>query len=148
MRADFYIVDEAKLPSAAAEGTAAGTPGAIIADIRRHGVLWREEPAEIEEFLATFKALDPFTGGGDFIVDLAFAGSPHLLLAKQPGPWRLGYFEESLVPHLNAVFEQLDGEIGKAIASVGPVATNLYQSLRSAFEEAASRKAAVAILHN
>jgi hypothetical protein len=147
MRGTFYVVDEATLPPAFAEGSEAATPAAIIAAIRRHGGRWGQAESSIDEFAAVFETLEGFTGTPDFLRDLAFAGSPHLLLTEHPGPWRLGYFETSLVPHLHAVFNQLDAEIEPAISALGPNCAAVFAAFRSAIEEASSRGFAVAIVH-
>jgi hypothetical protein len=91
--------------------------------------------------------LEGFANAPDFLRDLAFAGSPHLLLMEYPGPWRLGYFEASLVPHLHAVINHFADEIDAAVAARGAASEHLFAAFRSALEEASSRGFAVAILH-
>ena len=147
MRFVFYVVDEADMPPASAEGTPAATPAFISAAIRDHGGRWGEVDVPIDDFAAMFETLDRIMGTTDFMPELAFSGSPHLLLSSSPGFWRLGYFERSLVQHLMPVFNMSGEDIEAALSPHGAAALDVFAAFRSAVEEAASRDLAVAVLH-
>ena len=145
MRVSFYVTDESALTEAAMQAAAAQGPQA--AAIVRHGGPWGDVDVEPEDFAAVFHVLDRAMDMGDFLADLAFAGSPHLVLTGRPGPWRLGYFEASLVQHLQPVLNALDEDIAGRIAALPGTAGTVYLRLRQALDDAFLRNAAVAIIH-
>jgi hypothetical protein len=147
MRVSFYVTDESALTEAAMQEAAAQGPQAVAAAIVRHGGPWGEVDVEPEDFAAVFHVLDSAMDMGDFLADLAFAGSPHLVLTGSPGPWRLGYFEASLVRHLQPVLNALDEDIAARIAALPGNAGTVYLRLRQAMDDAFLRNAAVAIIH-
>jgi hypothetical protein len=147
MRVSFFVTDESALTEAGMLEAAAQGPQAVVAAIVRHGGPWGEVDVEPDDFAAVFHVLDSAMEMGDFLVDLAFAGSPYLVLTGRPGPWRLGYFEASLVQHLQPVLNALDEGIAGHIAALPGNAGTVYLRLRQAMDDAFVRNAAVAIIH-
>ena len=143
----FYIVDESQMPSEDATGTPAATPEAITALIRETGGMWAAVDADVDEYLALWETLDRFIGNEGFLQEIAFGGSPHLLLTGYPGRWRLGYFEASLCQHLLGAFRLQSAEIEEAMKGSSEATKNLYAAFFSALEDANDRNFAVAILH-
>jgi hypothetical protein len=147
MRVSFFVADESVLTEAAMQQAAAVGPQAVAAAIVRHAGPWGEVDVEPEDFAGVFHVLDSAMATGDFLADLAFAGSPHLVLTGHPGPWRLGYFDASLVQHLQPVLNALADGIGERIAALPGSAGTVYLRLRQAMDDAFLRHAAVAIIH-
>jgi len=147
MRAGFFVTDERALTEAGMKEAAAQGPRAVTAAIALHSGPWGEVEVEPQDFAAVFHGLDTAMETGDFLADLAFAGSPWLVLSGHPGPWRLGYFEASLVQHLQPVLNALDEEIGAHVAALPGNAGAVYLRLRQAMDDAFLRNAAVAIIH-
>jgi len=147
VRFTFYVVNEAALPPAATRGTAAATPEAVIAAIRERGGRWTQVGLGVDAFAKVFETIERFTGTSNLLPNLAFTGSPQLLLTARPGTWRLGYFEASLVPHLHAVLQHFGSTIDAAMEPLGDDAEAAFAAFRSALAEAAARGFAVAILH-
>jgi len=148
MRFTVFVVDESLLPGESAQGSPAATPAAIFEAIRKNGGRWASVSAKVDQFADAFQSLDRFIGGKGFFPQLAFYGSPHMLLAGDPSEPILGYFEASLVPHLHGVFSQLATDVEKVVASKDEATEAVQRAVLSALEEAAERGYAVAILHN
>lgn len=144
MNYTMYAIDEAAMP---AEGDPSATPEGFVAAIRARGGRWASVKADPEAFADAFATLDDFVAGGGFLVDLAARGSPKHLLVGFPGDWRLGYFEASLVPHLDGAFRLLSDEIAAALESRGEATRAVARAFLSALEDAAPRRFAVAVIH-
>lgn len=143
----FYLVDEKTMPPESAAGSPSAAPEAIIAKIREEGGPWAEIRGNVDEFADAFITLDGFVEGEGLLPNLAFAGSPHLMLTGAPGRWRLGYFEASLAPSLDGAFRLLSDEIGAAFAEKSETTVDTLEAFTSALSEANQRGLAVAILH-
>ena len=139
----FYIVDESQLPT---DDYPISTLQSVVTAIREHGGRWSVVDSDIESFADAFKTLDGFVNGR-ILPQLAFSGSPNLILTSDPGSWRLGYFETSLVPHLDGAFRQLSTEINDAMQPKNDMTLHVFQSFLSSLEAASERDYAVAILH-
>lgn len=144
----FYVVDESQMPAEDAAGTQATTPEAIMACVRQKGGRWSTVNAGVEEFSSLYETLDRFVGNEGFLPELAFSGSPNFLLAGYPGPWRLGYFEASLVHHLLGAFRLQSSEIEGALKGAQESTKMLYSTFLSALEDAHDRNFGVSILHD
>ncbi len=147
MRYEFYIVDESGLVPALLQQAVAQGPEAVLACVRAHGGCWGEARASAADFAQVFSKLDDLTGGQPFLIDLAFAGSPSLVLTGLPGSWQLGYFEASLVQHLQPVFKRWNSRIENAVASISDGAEAVYMRFSQTLDEAFVREGAVAIFH-
>lgn len=147
MRVSFFVADEGPLTEERMLKAAAQGPAAVVSAIVHNAGPWGEVDVAPEDYAAVFSVLDQALEMGDFLVDLAFAGSPHLVLTGHPGPWRLGYFEASLVEHLQPVFNVLADSIGERIAALPDSAATVYLRLRQAMGDAYLRNGAVAIIH-
>jgi hypothetical protein len=143
MNVTIYVVDEAALP----DFGKSAEPAAVIAAIAAHGGAWAQVATTPEDIAATFTLLDRLVDDGDFLTAMAFAGSPGLVLTGHPGRWRLGYFEASLVAHLEPVIDAFEEKIVSEINAAGPTARALFVGFHDALEEARLRGLAVAILH-
>jgi hypothetical protein len=147
MKFTVYVVDESLLPGEKDAGTPAASPHAIYAAIRKHGGLWSRVSPSVDQFEDAFKSLDPLIGDEGFLLQLAFRGSPGLLLIDDPEESLLGYFEKSLVPHLHGVFSELAEDVEKIMDAKDAPIEDVQYAFISALEEATSRGFAVAILH-
>jgi hypothetical protein len=147
MRVSFFVADEGALTEESMLQAAAQGPHAVASAIARHAGPWGEVEVTPEDYAAVFRVLDEALKTGDFLVDLAFAGSPHLVLTGHPGPWRLGYFEASLVQHLQPVFNALADSIGERVAALPGNAGTVYLRLCQSMADAFLRNGAVAIIH-
>lgn len=112
-----------------------------------HGGAWGRATTTPAELAAVFELLDRRIGSEDFLADMAFVGSPGLVLTGYPGAWRLGWFEASLVSHLEPAIDAMEDEIAADIGAAGPTAGAVLEQFRDALEEARARGFAVAILH-
>jgi hypothetical protein len=147
MRVAFYVVNENALGEQGARAAASAGPQAVVDALLRHAGPWGEVDVAPDDYAAVFRALDEAAGSTDFLIDLAFAGSPWLVLTGHPGPWRLGYFEASLVQHLQPVFNARADSIVARIATLPGNAGVVYLRLRQSLDDAFLRHAAVAIVH-
>lgn len=147
MRLAFYVVDEHALGEEPARAALAGGPRAVVEAIVRHAGPCKEAGVKPEDFAAVFNVLDRALCSNNFLADLAFAGSPQLVLTGHPGSWRLGYFEASLVQHLQPVFNALDDRLDADVAALPDAAKTVYQCLRQCTDDAFLKHAAVAIVH-
>jgi hypothetical protein len=143
MNVSFYVVDEALLPEFAEDAE----PALVIAAIAEHGGAWCEVATTPRDFGAAFGVLDRLIEGEDFLTDMAFTGSPGLVLTGHPGRWRLGWFEASLVAHLQPIIDASEDELAGEIDRAAPTARAVFDGFRDALEEARPRGLAVAILH-
>jgi hypothetical protein len=144
----FYVVDEARMPPESARRSPAATPPAVVQSIRDEGGRWGSVHVWIDDFAEAFQRLDGYVGGKGLLPELAFSGSPHLILTGTPGAWRLGYFEASLVTHLYGAFRLQSLRIDEEMARVRAGVEEVYQAFLSALEEADERGFAVAIVHD
>jgi hypothetical protein len=147
MDVEFFVVDESMLTEASMLIAAQEGPDTVIQSIVDNGGPWGYVRIDPEEFASIFRILDRITGTEDFLVDLAFAGSPHLVLTGKIGPWRLGYFEASLVQHLQPVFNLSAQSIEQEMRGLSENANELYTRLRQSLDDAFLRHFAVAIIH-
>lgn len=147
MKFTVYVVDESLLPGENDQGTPAASASAIYSAIRKQGGHWSQVSANVDQFEDAFKSLDAFLGGDGFLVQIAFRGSPGLLLIDDPQETLLGYFEKSLVPHLYGVFYELSEDVEKVLNQKDDATEAVLHAFLSALEEAQTRGFAVAILH-
>ena len=144
----LYLVDESLMPSEDAEGTPAATPAAIIAAVLERGGRWSTIRTDVDQFADAIQTLDAFAGGRGFLSDLAFAGSPHYLLAGYPGQWRLGYFPASLVHHLHGAFQLQAPEMDEVLHEKPDVIRRACRTLLLALADASERGFALAVAHD
>ena len=147
MNYTFYVVDETKMPPASARGTALASPAALRTAVEKHGGRWSSVDADVQSFAGTFSTVDELIGSESYLANLAFTGSPGMLLAGYGGSWRMGYFDASLVHHLYGALSGLATEIEAAISEKPEGAEDVYRAFASALEEAGERGFGVAILH-
>lgn len=147
MHVIFYVVDESALSVARMQDAAVAGPQAVIDAIIEHARAGSEMAVEPEDYATVFHLLDRTVASGDFLVDLAFAGSPYLVLTGHPGRWRLGYFEASLIQHLQPALNALADSIADDIEALPASARSVYLFMRQAIDEAFLSNAAVAIIH-
>lgn len=148
MRVIFYVVDESALSESRMQDAAVAGPQAVVDVIVAHAGPWGEVAVEPEDYAAVFHLLDRAVASGDFLVELAFAGSPYLVLTGHPGQWRLGYFEASLIQNLQPALNALAGSIVDDIEALPANARTVYLRMRQAMDDAFLRNAAVAIIHS
>lgn len=147
MKISFWVVDESALGEDRMQLAAQQGPDAVVQAIVANAGPWGGLAIDPDTFAQLFQILDEVTETPDFLVDLAFAGSPHLVLTGHPGPWRLGYFEASLVQHLQPVFNLEAERIEPKVEALGPVAREAWLRLRQSLDEAFVEGRAVAIVH-
>lgn len=143
MIAAFYVVDETALPPFPQDVP----PEAVISAIRAVGGQWRVVDTRPQEIAAVFVTLDHMLRQQDYLVDMAFAGSPGLVLAGAAGNWRLGWFDAALVAHLAPVVDAVGDKMAASIEVAAPTAGAVFDGFRDALLEARSRGFAVAILY-
>lgn len=147
MRVHFFVVDETALPEASMRQAAELGPQAVVDAMLACAGPWGEANVSPDDYADVFRVLGAAVGAEDFLLDMAFAGSPYLVLAGHPGPWRLGYLEASLVQHLQPVLNALAESLAAQIARLPPDANTVYLRLRQALDDAFMRHGAVAIVH-
>lgn len=148
MNAEFYIIDDALFPEKDLSWADPPDPDAIALRIRSGGAPWGATRTSIEAFADTFEILEPHAKAPDFLRNMAFAGSPRLVLTEVPGPWRMGYFEASLSTALLGVIDEGFDKIAEEMAQKGEGATAVFDAFHLTLQEANARGRAVAILHS
>lgn len=148
MIASFYIVDEADFPASDPSWQTQPDPVHIIDRIRAKGGAWGDATVTIDQYLAVFELLETLGQAPDFFRNLAIAGSPGLVLSTAPGPWRLGYFEASLVPAIAGILRGQPDEVEAGSDALDEDADALFTAFQDALFEAEERGFALAIVHN
>lgn len=143
----YYTVDERLLPWGEGAEDESVTPETVIAAVERTGGEFATVAGRSEELAAAFEALDEFAGGEGLLPEMAYSGSPGLVLTGRPGHWRLGYFEASLVEHLHGAFRLQREDVEEALGGLPEAARGLGQAFLEALDDAKSRGLAVAIVH-
>ncbi len=148
MNFGFLVVDEAALDRVALQAAALRQDAAaVVSAVRAQGGPWGSVDLDPESYAAAFRALGRQVGQEDLLADLAFAGSPFLVLTGLPGPWRLGYFEARLVRHLQPVLNNRREALEAELAEAGARAEDVGDRFLQALDEAFLRQRAVAIVH-
>jgi hypothetical protein len=147
MNAEFYVVDDALFPEDDFSWANPLDPAAIATQIRDGGARWASVNTSIEAFVDAFEILEIHAQAPDYLRDMAFAGSPRLMLTEVPGPWRMGYFEASLASAVLGVIEEKHDEIADETAAKGDEVSDVFNAFHLALQEAHRRHCAVAILY-
>lgn len=149
MHLELRVLDESAWTAGQLQALAdSGGPAAVQALLRSQGALWGTVAASPAQLLQLFELLDQFLGSAPLLADLAFSGSPQLVLAGAPGNWRLGYWEGELVQHLQPVFNSLGADLAPSVAALGEAAEQLYFRWRQALDQAFVQGGGVALLHD
>lgn len=147
MKIGFYVVDELALPEAALRVAARVSPDAVVGAMLAQAGPWGDLQVASTEFADVFHLVDEACGTGEFLLTMALAGSPHAVLAEQPGAWRLGYFAVALVELLQPLLNTQDEHIADALRSLSETANDVYTHFRQCMDEAFLRGLAVAIVY-
>jgi hypothetical protein len=144
MTLTFYLCDESELLAALSTDA---TPQTVITEIRRHGSRWMSAEASLTQLERAFEILDEFARSGDFLRQIAFAGSPNYMLSSQPGDWRLGYFEASLAASLNGAYHLQSQKLEEVIDQELDGVQSVVNAFLATLEQAAFEDRSVAMLH-
>jgi len=147
MVVSFWVVDESLLTLEVMQAAALVDPQEVMRLTVEQGGPWGEVELDFEGFTQVFEMLGRTARCGDFLENLALQGSPHLVLTGHPGDWSMGYFEASLVQHLQPIFNHFRDELAAEVATFDDPAQLLYTRFRQSLDEAFMRQCAVAIEH-